>query len=66
VSILEAMFRARLICSDDDCTEVFEAYGALAELEALACECGCGLAVVGFPLWVNDAVDGVELDPVAA
>ena len=40
------MFRALLICSDEECTELFEAYGALAELEALACDCGCALHVV--------------------
>ena len=43
------MVRALLICSDDECTAVFEAYGALADVEGLACECGCGLAVVGWP-----------------
>ena len=40
------MFRALLICSDDDCTDTFEAYGTLEELQALACECGCGLEIV--------------------
>jgi hypothetical protein len=46
---LKRMVRALLICSDDDCTAVFEAYGSLAEVESLACECGCGLQVVGWP-----------------
>ena len=40
------MFRALLICSDDDCTDTFEAYGTLEELQALACECGCGLEII--------------------
>lgn len=40
------MFRALLICSDDVCDEVFEAYGSIAELEALACDCGCALEIV--------------------
>ncbi|HEX8066971.1 MAG TPA: hypothetical protein VF520_10635 [Thermoleophilaceae bacterium] len=40
------MFLAILICSDDECTEVFEAYGPLEELEALACDCGCALEVI--------------------
>ncbi len=44
------MVRALLICSDGDCAETFEAYGELAELESLACECGCALAV----WWVED------------
>ena len=39
------MFRALLICSDDVCDEVFEAYGSIAELETLACDCGCGLEI---------------------
>jgi hypothetical protein len=41
--------RAVLICSDDACTALYEAYGPLADVEALACSCGCGLAVVGWP-----------------
>jgi len=40
------MLLAVLICSDDDCTEVFEAYGSLDELETLACDCGCALQVI--------------------
>ena len=40
------MFRAVLICSDEDCAELFEAYGALEELEALACDCGCSLEIL--------------------
>jgi hypothetical protein len=37
---------ARLICSDSDCDETFEAWGTLEELEALACDCGCALEIV--------------------
>jgi hypothetical protein len=44
-----AVVRALLICSDDECTAVYEAHGRLEEIEALACSCGCGLAVVGWP-----------------
>jgi hypothetical protein len=40
------MVHVELICSDDQCTERFEAYGELADLEALACDCGCGLVIV--------------------
>ena len=40
------MFHALLICSDPKCTETFEAWaGTLEELEALACDCGCALAL---------------------
>ena len=46
IPTIVAMFRALLICSDDDCTETFEAYGTLEELQALACDCGCGLEIV--------------------
>ena len=40
------MFRALLLCAEDDCAEVFEAYGSLEELEALACDCGCALGLL--------------------
>jgi hypothetical protein len=40
------MLYAALICCDEDCTDVFEAYGSLEELETLACDCGCALQVV--------------------
>jgi len=40
------MLYALLICSDDDCTQTFEAFGSLDELETLACDCGCGLVVL--------------------
>lgn len=57
------MVRAVLICSDDDCTAAYEAYGPLEEIEALACSCGCGLAVVGWPeaVWANGHVEALEL-----
>ena len=40
------MLYAALICCDEDCTDVFEAYGSLEELETLACDCGCALQVI--------------------
>lgn len=40
------MFRALLLCAEDECAEVFEAYGSLEELEALACDCGCTLELL--------------------
>lgn len=61
------MVRALLICSDDECTAVFEAYGELPDVERLACECGCGLAVVGWPEAVaNGRSVEVELTLIAA
>ena len=58
------VFVARLICSDPDCAaEVSAEARTLAELEALACDCGCGLAVIAFPDWVEegDAAEVVAL-----
>jgi hypothetical protein len=53
------VFHARLICSDGDCDEAFEAWGSLEELEALACDCGCTLEILA----LGDALDGeAELD----
>jgi hypothetical protein len=49
------MFMALLVCSDEGCAELFEAYGTLEELEALACDCGCSLEI----LTLHD-VDGEE------
>ena len=40
------MFHALLICSEGDCDETFEAWGTLEELQALACDCGCGLELL--------------------
>jgi len=42
------MLLALLICSDDDCDAVYEAWGDLDELEALACDCGCTLQLISF------------------
>lgn len=46
------MFVARLVCSDPVCADAIAANAeSLAELETLACECGCAFAVVGWPDW---------------
>ncbi len=55
------VYIAVLICSDDDCTERFEARGTLAELETLACECGCGLHVTGWAVPVASRAAPLEL-----
>jgi hypothetical protein len=55
-----AVYIARLICSDADCAEEVSAeIATLEELESLICDCGCALAVIGWP-------DAVVLLPVAA
>ena len=51
------MFMAELICSDEHCELVVEAFGELAELDLLVCDdCGCCLQVVSL-----SAVKPVEL-----
>ena len=55
------VFRALLICSDDDCAELFEAYGSLDELEALACDCGCSLHVLTVEEGDGEPRQGFEL-----
>ena len=59
--------RARLFCSDPACAASFEAIGPLEELEALACSCGGGLEIIGFPDQAEAPAHGVfELLPLAA
>ena len=43
---MRSVFHALLICSDENCAELFEAYGTLEDLEALACDCGCSLEIL--------------------
>lgn len=44
------MYTARLVCSDPACAEdVAVETATLRELEALICDCGCSLEVVGWP-----------------
>jgi hypothetical protein len=59
--------RAKLFCTDPSCDAVYEAIGRLEELQTLACFCGGGLEVIGFPDH-SEAVDrgGFELLPLAA
>jgi hypothetical protein len=56
--------RALLFCSHEGCDAVYEALGELAEIETLACDCGCGLAVVGFAEPAPEAGPGPALEPV--
>jgi hypothetical protein len=49
------MFTARLVCPDPGCAEELTAEAeTIAELEALACECGCALEIVGWPDWADE------------
>jgi hypothetical protein len=59
--------RARLFCSDAGCAAAFEAVGPIEELEALACSCGGGLEIIGFPHEADRAPHRrFELFPLAA
>jgi hypothetical protein len=55
-----------LACHDSRCTAVYEAYGPLEGLEALACECGCALQIVRWLGEVREPPAGVELIRLAA
>jgi dihydroorotase len=57
------MFRALLLCADGDCAEVFEAYGSLEELEAIACDCGCSLELLEISE-TEERNEGFELTPL--
>jgi hypothetical protein len=59
------MLHALLICSDDDCTDAFEAWGTLEELEALACDCGCALQVISISEAERGGAGRLELERVA-
>jgi hypothetical protein len=61
------ILKARLFCSDSRCAAAFEAIGPIEELEALACSCGGGLEITGFPEETGAAVQGkFELFVLAA
>lgn len=61
------MFVARVICSDEGCAEerTVEA-DSLAELEALLCDCGCVLEIIGWPDWVEPRPNVVIALPARA
>jgi hypothetical protein len=57
------MYVARLICSDEACAaEAIAEAQTLAELDTFVCDCGCALAIVGWP----DHVAEPELTAVVA
>jgi hypothetical protein len=55
-----------LTCHDSRCHAVYEAYGPLEELEALACDCGCALQIVRWLGDVQERAGDVELIRLAA
>jgi hypothetical protein len=65
--LVAMIVRARLFCSDARCAAAFEAIGPVEELEALACSCGGGLEILGFPQESErPALGRFELLPLAA
>jgi hypothetical protein len=54
---MRVMFTARLVCPDAACAEELIAEAeTVAELEALACRCGCALEIAGWPDWADQDV----------
>jgi len=45
----EVLFRALVVCSDGGCEAEYEVLGLLAKIEAMCCDCGSGLQVLGWP-----------------
>ena len=58
------VFHALIVCSDGDCADLFEAWGTLEELEALACECGCALQILTISEVEGEPDEPLELQPV--
>ena len=59
------MYVARLICSDERCAdEILAEARTLEELETLACDCGCGFELIGWPDDASDDADDAGAAPV--
>ena len=43
------LVRAHMICSDGDCDFTLEFEGSAEEADSLLCDCGYGMAVIGWP-----------------
>jgi hypothetical protein len=48
-----ALVRAYVVCSDEGCEAEMEVIGTPEEIEALVCDCGVGLHVMGWPVPVD-------------
>ena len=55
-----------LTCHDSRCRAVYEAYGALEQLEVLTCDCGRALQIVRSLGDVDERVENVALIRLAA
>ena len=60
------MVHVLLTCHDSRCRAVYEAYGALEQLEELTCDCGCALQIVRSLGDVDERVENVALIRLAA
>jgi hypothetical protein len=59
---MDRVYVARLICSDTECAvEAAAEARTIRELEALACDCGCALAIIGWADWIDDPAEVVAL-----
>jgi hypothetical protein len=64
---MSGMYVARLVCSDEQCAEGVTLEAAtLRELEALMCDCGCALEVIGWPDAAAEPLAEVVMLRVAA
>ncbi|HEV7882142.1 MAG TPA: hypothetical protein VGO81_01160 [Solirubrobacteraceae bacterium] len=58
------MYVARLVCSDEACAdEALAEARTLEELETFVCDCGCALAIVGWPDHVDEPAATVVVIP---
>jgi hypothetical protein len=59
---MEGVYVARLICSDTACAQEAPAEArTIRELESLICDCGCALAIIGWPDWIDQPAEVVAL-----
>ena len=53
-----------MVCSDEGCEAEFEVIGPLDEVDTLVCDCGSGLAVIGWPAPLQPRERGVKDRPL--
>jgi hypothetical protein len=59
---MAGVYVARLICSDAECAaEAASEARSIRELESLLCDCGCALAIIGWPDWIDEPAEVVAL-----